>query len=317
VVIGIRNLEFLDHNSQRNYPIEGKLSAIDTTSTFSIPEDMIVGMQFAIDFALNVDPTKFFIKKIASLGAGVQITVGYDADGGAVDAAVALAASGTHTKYRSYPLLGMNDFENSRGQMQIGSFDSLAGLPTGEFNFDISETRLEPDAIRPSVKGIASLQIQNGTELSNRLHGHIRFVAGRNIRFQVAQTAGEPSTITFDAINGAGLTEDCVCTDELSPPIRTIQGVPADGAGNFQFVGDSCLEFSSIANGLRANDKCSEPCCGCSELAAVTQALEAFGARATTLENFLVALESRVTVMDQTVLGSKLGDRGCTPAIEC
>jgi hypothetical protein len=313
----IRNLEWLDHNSQRNYPLENQVTGVDTTASFTLPEDLIVGLQFAIDFALNVDPAKFFIKTVANLGAGVQITLGYDADGGAVDVATALVSRSAHTKYRSYVLLGLGDYENSRGQIQIGTLDSLDGQPSGEFSFDADATRLEPDAIRPSVSGVASLQVQNGAELSAKLTGHVRLVAGRNTRLRVVQSVGNPSQIIFDAIEGAGLTEDCVCTDELSDPIRTIQGVPADGSGNFQFVGDECLEFSAINNGLRADDVCSEPCCGCTELAAITQALEAFGSRATTLENFLVSLEARVTQMDQVVLGSRLGDRGCTPAVEC
>jgi hypothetical protein len=315
--IGIRNLQWLDHNSQRRYPLKGQITATDTTGSFTIPDDLIVSLQLAIDFALDVDPTKFFIRTIASFSTGLQITIGYDAAGGEVNVATALIAKSAHTKYQVYPLTGLGDYENCVGSIAIGSLDSTDSQPSGEFSFAYTAACLEVDTIRPSISGISSIQVQNGTELSSKLNGHIVLQAGRNARFRVVQVSGSPSRIIWDAIDGAGLTEDCVCNDELQNPIRTIQGVPGDGQANFQFLGNNCLEFEAITNGLRAKDVCSEPCCGCTELEAITQALEAFGARATTLENFLVSLEARQSTMDLVVLGSRLGDRGCTPATDC
>ena len=36
------NLEWLNHNSQRNYPIADDATGYDETGTFKIPEDFIV-----------------------------------------------------------------------------------------------------------------------------------------------------------------------------------------------------------------------------------------------------------------------------------
>ena len=141
--------------------------------------------------------------------------------------------------------------------------------------------------------------------------------AGRNTRFRPVIESGKDPIVNWDAIDGAGLTEYCICDEGLAPPIRTVNGIPPDGAGNFRFLGNDCLEIERGSNSLTLKDVCSEPCCGCKELEAVTSALESFGERATTLENFLVSLEARVTQMDLVVLGSRLGDRGCTPATDC
>lgn len=316
--IGIRNLNWLDHNSQRRYPLKGRITARDTTGTFQIPDDLIVGLQLSIDFALNVDPTRFFISRILTDAASIQITVGYDsADDGVLTVARAAVDKATHTQYAVYPLYGVGVFGNSKGQVVIGGLSHLDQQPSGDFEFELEHSNLEVDTIRPAIAAIASLQIQNGTETSAKLYGHVILRAGRNFRLRVAQAAGEPSVITLDAIDGSGLTEDCVCAETLENPIRTIQSIPGDNQANMQFLGNNCLEFETITHGLRAKDVCSEPCCGCPELTVLTQALEAFGARATTLENFLVNLEARSSQMDLTVLGSRLGDRGCTPAAEC
>ena len=315
--VGVRNLQWLDHNGQRNYPITADSNMEDDTAAFTIPQNLIVSLYFPVHFGNNVEPTKFFIKDVKVFSTGVQIIVGYAGSGGDVNVASALVPSSTHTENAVYTLTGMDDFADGRGHIVIGSFDGLDSQPVGSFEFSLTNARLEPDAIRPTVRGIPSVRVQNGSVQSSPMSGHLVIQAGRNSRFRVVKTSGQPTRIIWDAIEGEGLTEDCVCDDGLSSPIRTIENVAPDGAGNLRLLGNDCLEVSALDNGLAINDVCSEPCCGCNELEQITSALESFGSRATTLENFLVALEASVTTMDQTVLGSRLGDRGCTPAQEC
>jgi hypothetical protein len=178
------------------------------------------------------------------------------------------------------------------------------------FEFTLDTARLEADVIRPHIRGVMSIQVQNGTELSKPLTGRIRIVAGTNTRIRVESPSGSNPKIIIDGLEGEGFTDSCVCSDEAEP-IRTINGIPPDSNGNFQFLGNQCLDIVEGDHILEFQDSCSQPCCGCKELEAVTQALEAFGDRATTLENFLVSLEARVTQMDMVVLGSRIGDRGC------
>lgn len=118
-------------------------------------------------------------------------------------------------------------------------------------------------------------------------------------------------TLVLNAIEGEGLNESCVCTEETQEPIRTINGVRPDVNGNLNMLGNACLEWSAVPQGLQAQDTCSQPCCGCNELEAITAALEDFGRQAQTLENFVNRLDSSVTTMDLVVLGSRLSDRGC------
>lgn len=308
--VSIRNLEWNNHNAQRAYPIAQDVSRWDESESFRIPNDFITGMTLPIHWGLSVEPAKFFISKIASYATGFSVTIGYAADDGDIDIASALIARSAHTPYQVYNLGGIGDFADSRGFITIGQFDGIDLQPSGMFEFTLETARLEVDVIRPHIRGVMSLQIQNGSELSDQLTGRIRLAAGTNTRLRVDNLSGDP-IVYVDAIDGEGLTDSCVCTTDRDP-ILTINGIGPDSDGNIQILGNACLEVSESGNILEFKDVCSEPCCGCEELEKITQALEAFGERATTLENFLVNLEARVTQMDMVVLGSRLGDRGCS-----
>lgn len=307
--VKLRNLEWLNHNTQRAYPVSAAATGLDSGGVFTIPNDFIVGMSLPVHCGLDVVPSQFYIKRIANYSTGFAITIGYFGDS-SVDVASALIARSTHTENQSYGLGGLGDFADSRGHIMIGSLAGIDDQPAGLFEFDLAGGLLEPEVIRPHIRGVMSIRLQNGSELSDSLYGYVRIIAGRRIRFRTTIAEGEDPIVIVDAIDGEGLIDDCLCGDSTEP-IRTINGVSPDGNGNLQLVGNDCIEISSEGNGLVLTDLCSEPCCGCKELEAITSALEAFGDKATTLENFLVSLEARVTEMDMSVLGSRLGDRGC------
>jgi hypothetical protein len=275
-------------------------------------------MYFPTHWGNNIDPGKFFIRKIEATEVGYSIVVGYAGTGGDVDVATSLITKAAHTQYQIYQLAGVGDFVRSRGWVSIGSFEGIDEQPSGLFTFDLAGGRLEPEVARPNIDSVVSLQGQNGGELTPEVSGHVRLRAGNNFRITAVIAEGEDPVIILDAIEGAGLAEDCICEDERPEPIRTVNKVGPDARGNLNFIGNNCLEIVGGGEGiLRLNDLCSEPCCGCTELEAITSALEEFGAKATTLENFLVSLEARVSQMDQVVLGAKLGDRGCSPPADC
>lgn len=306
MTIGLLNLEWLNHNSQRAYPLTDDTTGLDTTGVFKIPDEFIVSLYFPIHWGQNVDVTNFFVSKIASFEAGYSVTIGY----GSTDIATALIASSAHTSNQVYNLGGIGDFSDSRGHIAIGSLDNISAQPSGFWEFDATGAGLDPDTIRPHIRGVMSLQAENGTELSSPLYGNIRLQAGKNFRITPILSSEADPVLVFDALEGEGLTEDCVCVED-APPIKTINGISPAIGGNFTFMGNDCLQIDGGSNSLTFEDVCSEPCCGCTELEVITQALEAFGDKATTLENFLVSLESRVTQMDMVVLGSRLGDRSC------
>jgi hypothetical protein len=310
------NIEWLNHNSQRRYPLFEDGGVADVSGTFEIPNDFIVEMDIPVHVGMDVDPARFFIKHIGSYATGFSIIVGYQPESGdAVDVASALVAEPTHSRNQTDALGGVGDFADTTGKVVIGKLESIQSQPSGLFTFTIDQTRLDPDAVRPILRGISSIQVRDGNTLSPKLFGDIELQPFQNMQIVPVIVSGQDPILRFSAVEGAGLAEECLCEgDVLAPPIRRINGIPPTPAGDFTFLGNTCLVPRPIQNGLLLDDVCSEPCCGCEELEAITRDLESFGAKATTLENFLVRLESSVQQMDSVVLSAQLRDKGC---IDC
>jgi hypothetical protein len=312
MTIHIRNLEWADHNTERSFPLTIDATKQDTSGTFTLPDEFLVDIRLAVGVGVNWDPSKFFIKSIGNYQTGFGIVIGYD-DGSFAGVTVATAniARGAYSQYQYYALTGVGDFVDATGFVQLGKLDAIDAQPGGQFTFDIDGGNIEGDCLQPQIRAVQSFTIANGNDVSDKIYGDIEFVARRNMRITTAAVGGT-TQIIFDAIDGEGLSEDCVCDSDDAEPIRFINDVPGTPDGKFFLIGNDCLEIEPIANGLRMKDVCSEPCCGCEELEIVTNQLEQFGRQATTLENFISTLQVQVTQMDRSLLGSRLNDRGCT-----
>lgn len=311
MVVGIWNLEWLNSNSQRSYPLVETASKVDTTGTFTIPDSLILGLYFPIHAGLVAFPERFYIRSLSVFSTGLNIVLGYWDNVSGITVASATIAFSSHSEYKTYSLIGEGDFLDCAGKIVLGKLDELGSLPAGAYDFTYSAANVDSDAIRLMLRGVSSISLVNGTTTTKRLQGDIAFVAGSNMLLESATVNGVTS-ITFNAIKGEGLTVDCDCEDDddISSCIRTINGTPPTDGGDLSFVGDSCLSITTIANGLQLTDTCSKPCCGCTELEAVTTDLVRFGESATSLTNFLNRLEGSVNRMNLTVLGSRIGDSG-------
>ncbi len=262
---------------------------------------------------MNVDPARFFVKHVGAYETGFSVVVGYQpAAGDAVNVATALVARQTHTRNKAYALGGIAPYDDTAGKLVIGRLDSIDEQPAGFWTFDLAAARLDPDAVRPMIRGVASIVLVNGSSRSVPLRGDVEFVAGTNVRLTPVLTGGL-NAIRIDAVTGEGLVEDCVCEGDaaLGEPIRTVNGVAPDANGNVNLISGECTQVEAIANGVRIGDVCSRPCCGCEELEAITTALEQFGQEKAAAQAFIDQLRTATTTMDTIVLGSKLSDAGC------
>jgi hypothetical protein len=306
------NLDWLSHNSQRRYPLTNDASATDTTGNFSLPDDFIVGLKLVVPIWTN--PASFTLHSVKVFATGFAVTVGYWNGSQVVPVASAAVLRSTHTIYRTYQLTGLRDFYDVNGHITIGTLDSIDLQPPGDWQFNLAGGRLEVDAIGPQIRGVSQLFVQNGSDLSAPIVGDVVLKAGNNVRITVQQAPGEDPIIVLNAVQGEGLNEPCVCEGDNTPgpPILTINHIPPSPDGDFTLIGTSCTSIESVENGLRIDDKCSKPCCGCEELKPIVAAQQLLHQASATLQSLLASLESRVTQMDQIVLGSRLGDQGCS-----
>lgn len=305
--IGNWNLQWLNHNSQRSYPLTERATKTDITGTVKIPDNFIVGLHFPIHSGTTFQSDKFFIKNILIAPTGFNITLGYSDGATTVEAASANIIRSDYTPNKSYALGGVNNFDDCVGSVVLGTLDGIDELPPGFYTFTREAGELEPDAIRPMIRAVTRLQVLNNTELSRPIYGHVTLVAGTNIRIDVNELENE-TEIVFSAISGVNFNKDCLCN--VPPPgecIKCINGVCSED-GTFTFAQDTCVEITPITNGLSFKETCASPCCGCKELDAITTQLDRFGDGVSTLQGFVTRLGAEVTQMNLVVLGSRLGD---------
>lgn len=314
--VGNWNLQWLNHNSQRSYPLTERASKTDTTGAIRLPDSFIVALYLPLQAGLNISPDKFYIKSVLLSPTGYNITIGYDygaatAQGNPDVAAVNIARS-TYAPNRTYAMAGIDQFVDTIGQVVIGRLDEVDSLPPGLYYFEPSATALETDAIRPMIRGIPRLRVSNAGDMSEYIYGDVTLVAGNNMRIAVQNTGNADPVITFNAISGLNLNTDCVCeVADTGECIRCINGVCSDD-GNFTFNQGECVEIGVVSGGLKFTDICASPCCGCEELDALSTQIDRFSDGVNTLQNFVTRLGSEVTQMSLVVLGSRLGDTGCS-----
>lgn len=310
----IWNLQWLNLNGQRRYPLADDAGGMDITGSFKLPDDFLLELDLPVHAGFDVDPGRFFIKHIGAYATGYSIVVGYQpVDGNAVDVATALIARQLHKRNTMYALGGIAPFEDSIGKVMIGNLESIDQQPPGFFTFGLTATRLEPDAIRPIIRGVSALVVVNNEQKSVRLTGDVELVAGANFQLVPVIQSGQDPQIIFNAIEGEGTVQECVCEGDaaVTEPIKKFNGIQPTPTGDFTLVGSECIQIEPIANGLRIINTCAKPCCGCEELERITQDLERLKQEAVNVEGFADSLQTSVSTMDLVVLGARLGDRSC------
>lgn len=316
--VGYQNLEFLNHNASRRYPLADDADGNDTTGAFRIPDDFIVELDLPVHAGLAVSPAGFFVRSVSAYASGYGLVIGYQPadDADPVTVATALIPTAGFARNSVFALGGVGAYADTVGKVTIGKLDSIADQPPGFWEFSLATTRLDPDAVRPVVRGVSALVCVNGDQESAPLYGTIELQAGPNVQLLPVVEAGADPVIRISAISGAGTVQDCVCEGDAAStdPIKRINGVTPTTAGDLTLIGSDCVDIQVIENGIRLVDKCAAPCCGPVELERITRDLTRLGEQAAEVFNMAGQLKTSVDTMDLVVLGSKIGDRSC---IEC
>jgi hypothetical protein len=310
--LGNWNLEWLDHNTQRSYPLAAGATKQDVSRSFFLPDDFLAALDLSIPTAMNARSNQFFFRQIGVFSSGVQLLIAYDNGSEVEDVATALIPV-FNGRNKTISLGGIDPYDDVTGKLVVGKLDSILQQPAGLFTFELADTAIESQAIRPQIRGLTSLRVTGANgNTSSRYYGDIELVAGSNFQLSLVDTP-TVTRIVFSALSGEGTVEDCVCEGAAAdtPCIKTINGITPSADGNFSLFGDDCLTTQTATNGLSFEDRCCAPCCGCEELEQITRALEQFSAQREALSLFANNLAAEVTAFDSTVLGSRLGDRRC------
>jgi len=300
---GMWNVDWLNGNAARKYPLHEGAELWDTTHSFRIPDDFLVDLIWPTHPDVLIDPTKFHVAGIAIFGSGVVLTLGYN---GTPIGSTIIATSGfVHNS--TYLIQGTGEFFDSVGKVVIGSLDNLISN-AGAFIFGPTDAPLETTTVKPALRNVAALYLQNGPEISDAIQGDVVLRSGRNMQIRIVRgTGGSPDTIILDALDGEGFNKDCVCAENPDTPcIRTINGVPPDENGNLDLLPDDCIQLTPDAPGhtIALKDKCCTPCCGCEELTVVRNTLENVSNQVNALENLQQTIAGSLASLEATLAAS-------------
>jgi hypothetical protein len=284
------NQEWLNQNSLRNYPFREDVRLNPEDADGNRISDIRFPNFVVVDFVLTM-PTPTVVSVYLSTFSKVSNLATFTfSDESGLNVATLAVDVNQHTKNQAYNLVGIGTYADVRGRVVIGSLIDLPNVvPDGLYNFSLDGAELEPATVRPDIRGVRSLQVDQGGTLSAQLFGHVKLVEGVNIQLTHLPAY---NAIRIDAIDGAGLNTACDCDDPLVPVcIESLNGIPL---ANVDIIGDDCVDVSVEGNRIVISDKCAEPCCGCPELEFITENLKVLEATVSNLQEYAQELHQRV-----------------------
>lgn len=271
------NLDFLNVNTLRNFPLKEGVSKQDSTGVFVIPDDFLVDLLVSA----SADPSlRVFVSKVINMPDVVEVELaeyGTSTKLGSFTIPVA-----THTRYKTYTMTASSSYVNATGKLVVAELGSLAGSAYGTFTFAPATTEVEARTVVPGIATISRFVFKNADGTSFAVTGDVTIVAQTNTRFRQLSS----TTVAIDAGDNLGLNSPCADT---RPCIKTINSVAPDVHGNFTITTSDCAKLTELAagtlKGLNLSDTCCKPCLSCNEIGDLTQRLMQLESDLLTLRN--------------------------------
>jgi hypothetical protein len=285
--------EWLNQNAGRAYPFQENTTRYPhdvngrKLTSLALPNYVIVDMIFTMPGPSNI---RMYLAQFAR--AGNLLTFVFRETGTNAIVTTVTFDANTHVPGTGYSLAGTSDWFDARGWLTIGDLRKLAAdIPEGLYDYEPDQTLLETRVVRPALRGIRSLRVVNRDNTSDYLYGHVKLLAGDNVRLQYDRAL---NGVWVHAEPNAGYRETCDCESPTQTNlVNTINGIPAE---NLTVVGDGeCVEVRTEGDKIIISDKCSEPCCGCPELEFLTTSAKVLEASLSQLESYAEQLSERIS----------------------
>ena len=236
------NVEWLNENAHRNYPLVDGASRIAGSGAV-LPYGLLVDLSIQVPLG-SLEPSRAFIRRVYGFSAGVVVTIG-DISEPSQDLAVATLFTATHSRWKSYPIVGTpgSALAGAAGRVTIGLPEAVAQCSMALFDFsgNPEATRLVVSAVRPLLSGVTGITVAGGRSSSVVHGGAVTLRAGPGVTLGYDKDSGVLTissnvTVTPSVAAAAGYRcsadkgEDRGC-------IRTINGIPPDENGDFRIDG--------------------------------------------------------------------------------
>lgn len=215
-------IQWYNENEGRAYPVSETASRVSTEGAL-LPNDIIVDMSLMLELGY----TDAYISSVRITSRLVTVGISTASTGLLVGTYIRDAIQ----PYKAYPLTGVVD--NVSGWITFGSHNALT---VEDYRFTGPEqSRIETRAIRYvdalPVKGIAKY----GTVVKDVLTGVVRLSGGGGVVVSKDPENANGILIELDAASLYNICSPCVNPATAAvckhPPLRTINGVPADTDG--------------------------------------------------------------------------------------
>jgi hypothetical protein len=284
--VNVLDLQWLDANSSRAFPLFDLASRLDTTGLFTLPDDLIVDAKISAPSSYGV--TGWFVSQVTGYGSGLVITIAVTGEGNVATVTVPLVG---FAMYSSYAVSALPGFPQVGGSLIIGSAGAVLASSASIYSFLQAATQLLPTVIYPTAGAVNSITIVDQFGNDTLLTGAVTLAAGSNGSLGVVG-----QTITLGMTTGVIIQNPCGCLDSGGNnriPVRTINGVGPDNTGNLTLLGLSCLGVTTGGTGVVAlNDTCATPCCGSTELTQLADNATTIQTQQNVLANSLAQLQA-------------------------
>jgi len=275
------NLDYLNLNSIRNYPIKDGLGRVSNDKLFTIPNSLIVDMMLCSSTALSLG---LYISRIVLNSASLLIEI---SSTGSVFGTFQTALPNTNENFDLIMTPNSTNFPNASGVLTIGTIADTSELPFGEFLFDVASTELLMRVYNPVNVGVSWISFSDAKGNKSVLTGDVQIVGNSNIQFRL-----DSGTVYIDAGENLGLNKSCV---NQPTPIKSINGVGPDSTGNFTLIPEQCVSIDPAQYGLLISDNCGSPCLGCPEINTLTNQVNGLEASIVDIRNFTHNLQIAIT----------------------
>ncbi len=266
----VDNLDFLNLNSLRAYPLKEGVTKKSIDTNLLIPDNFIVDATFS--FFASVEK-RLYISRITNNSSVIVVEISDELNEilGTFDIDCA-----DHVRKKDYYFTPSESNVDAgfNGKMVVDTLDHLLSQANGTFSFAIEAAEFESRVVIPSISNITRLKfVDKDSQHLFSVSGDVVLQARTNLKFTKLVVSGT-TYIVLDAGNGLGLNQACPGD---KPCIKSINGLQADPDDDYNFTldGDSCLQITNgeDSHGLVLNETCCKPCVGCDEIGQITERL--------------------------------------------
>lgn len=285
------NQEWLNQNALRNYPFKEDM-VLNPTVGGLLATEIRIPNSLIVDFVITIPGSatnRIYLSTLTLVGNLLTFVFSDESD---VQVAIVTIDLDTHVTNQAYTIAGSGTYDDTIGRLVIGDLSRLdVDLAEGQYTFTLTTAEFEPCTIRPALRGVQSLVIESDGITSAKLYGHLKFLAGSNVRLTYLPAY---NTIRVDAISGEGLNQKCPCESTMAETniVRTVNGIAIE---DVVIEGDGqCVDVKVSGNKVVISDTCSTPCCGCPELEFLTESMKVLEATLSNLEAYSAKLAERI-----------------------